>query len=52
MKVTCAYEPQVGRLDCKKNQFYNEMACDWHLKNLGEKVLLLGDCNEDVSQTD
>ena len=39
MRVMCAYGPQLGRSDCEKDQFYNDMAGEWDLKNSGEMVL-------------
>ena len=38
IKAICAYAPQVGRLECEKNQFYDDMASEWSLQNLGEVV--------------
>ena len=29
--VICAYAPQIGRSECKKDQFYNDMASEWDL---------------------
>ena len=39
IRVICAYASQVGRSDCKKDQFYNDMASQWDLQNPGEVVL-------------
>ena len=36
MTVICAYRPQPGTTDCEKNQFYNEVSCEWDLQNPGE----------------
>ena len=46
--VICAYAPQVGRSECKKDQFYNDMASEWDLQNPGEVVLCIGDFNGHV----
>ena len=29
--VICAYAAQVGRSNCEKDQFYNEILCEWNL---------------------
>ena len=50
IKVICAYAPQVGRSECEEDQFYNDMASEWNLKNPGEVVLGLGDCNGHVGR--
>ena len=50
IKVICAYVPQVGRSECKKNHFYNDMASAWDLQNPGEVVLGLGDFNGHVEK--
>ena len=39
--VICAYAPQVGRSECEKDQFYNDMASEWDLQNPREVVLLV-----------
>ena len=39
MRVTCGYEPNLGRLNRDKRQFYDEMAFQWDLKNLDKFVL-------------
>ena len=31
--MICAGGPQVGRIDCERDQFYNEMVCEWGLQN-------------------
>ena len=31
IRVTCAYAPQVGKSECEKDQFYNDMASEWDL---------------------
>ena len=46
--VLCAYAPQVGRSECKKDQFYNDMASKWDLQNpwfsvWGTSTDMLGD---------
>ena len=38
IRAICAYDPQVGRLECEKDQFYNDMASEWDLQNPGEVV--------------
>ena len=42
--------PQVGRSECEKDQFYNDMASEWDLQNPGEVVLGLGDFNGHVGR--
>ena len=48
--VICAYAPQVGRSECKKDQFYNDMTSEWDLQNPSEMVLGLGDFNGHVGR--
>ena len=50
VRVICAYAPQVGRLECKKDQFYNDMANEWDLQNPSEVVLGMGDFNGHVGR--
>ena len=50
IRVICAYAPQVGRSECKKDQFYNDMAGDWDLQNPSEVVLGVGDFNKHVGR--
>ena len=50
IRVICAYAPQVGRSECEKYQFHNDMASKWDLKNSGEVVLGLGDFNGHVGR--
>ena len=50
IKVLCAYAPQVGRSECEKNQFCNDMANEWNLLSPGEVVLGLGDFNGHVGR--
>ena len=45
LRVICSYAPEIGRSECKKNQFYNDKASEWDLQNNGEVVLGLGDFN-------
>ena len=33
-RIICAYAPQVGRSECKKDHFHNDMASEWDLKTL------------------
>ena len=42
IRVICAYPPQVGRSECKKDQFYNNMASEWDLQNPSKVILCLG----------
>ena len=42
--------PKVGRSECEKDQFYNDMASEWDLQNPGEVVLGLGDFNGDIGR--
>ena len=42
IRVICAHAPQVGGSEYEKDQFYNDMASEWDLQNLGEVVLGLG----------
>ena len=48
IRVICAYAPQVGRSEYEKDPFYNDMASEWDLQNLGEVVLGLEDFNGHV----
>ena len=48
--VICAYAPQVGRLERKKNQFHDDMASEWDLKNPGKVFLSMGDFNGHVGR--
>ena len=36
------------RPECKKDQLYNEILCEWDLQNSHEMVLGLGEINEHV----
>ena len=45
IRVICVYALQVGRSECKKDQFYDGMASEWDLQNPGEVVLGMGDFN-------
>ena len=49
-KVICAFAPQVGRSDCEKDKFYNDMASEWGLQNPSEVVLGMGDFNGQVGR--
>ena len=40
--VICAYALQVGRSECEKDQFYNDMAIEWDLQNLMKWFLAWG----------
>ena len=42
MRVLCRNGPWVGRSDCEKCQFYDEMANKWNLQNRDEMILGLG----------
>ena len=50
IRVICAYAPQVGRSECKKDDFYNDMASEWNLQNPGEVILGLGNFNRHVEK--
>ena len=50
IRVICAYAPQVGRSECEKDQFYNDIASEWDLQNPSEVVLGLGDFNGHVGK--
>ena len=50
IRVIFAYALQVGRSECEKDQFYNDMASDWDLQNPGEVILGLGDFNGHVGR--
>ena len=41
IRVICAFASQFGKSECKKNQFYNDMASEWDSQNPGEVVLVL-----------
>ena len=45
IRVICVYAPQVGRSECEKDQFYNDMASGWYLQNPGGVVLGMWDFN-------
>ena len=49
IKVICAYAPQVGRLECEKDQFY-KMASEWNLQNPGDVILGMMDFNGHVGR--
>ena len=48
LRVICAYAPQMEKLECKNNQFYNDKAGEWDLQNPHEVVLGIGDFNKHV----
>ena len=50
IRVICAYVLQLGRSECKKDQFYNNMASEWDLQNPGEVVFALGHFNGHVGR--
>ena len=50
LEVICAYATKVGRSECKKDPFYNDMASEWNLQNPGKVVLGLGDFNKHVGR--
>ena len=50
IKVICAYAPHVGRSECKKDHFYNNMASEWDFQNPGEVILGLEDFNGHVEK--
>ena len=39
MRIVCAYRPQIGRPDCEKDQFYEEIPCGWDLQNHAKMIL-------------
>ena len=49
-EVICAYAPQIGRSECKNDQFYNDMASEWDVQIPGEVILGLGDFNRHVGR--
>ena len=50
IRVICAYAPQVGRSECEKDQFYDDMASEWDSQSSDEVVLGLGDFNGHVGR--
>ena len=50
IRVICAYAPQVGRSECKKDDFYNDMASEWDLQKPGEVILGLENFNRHVEK--
>ena len=40
----------MGRSQCKKDQFYDDIASEWGLRHPGEVVLHLGDFNRHVGR--
>ena len=40
-RVICAYAPQIGRSECEKGQFYNDIASEWDLQSSDEVVISL-----------
>ena len=48
MRVICAYATRIGRSECEKDQFYNDMASEWDLQSPSEVVLGMGDFNGHV----
>ena len=50
IRVVCAYAPQVGRSECKKDHFCNDMASEWDLQKPGEVILGLGNFNRHVEK--
>ena len=45
MRTISAFGPQSGKSDCEKDQFYNEMLCEWDLQTAGKMALCLSDFN-------
>ena len=50
IRVICVYAPQVGKSECEKDQFYNDIASEWDLQTLvkwfsvwGASTDMLGD---------
>ena len=50
IRVICPYALQVGRSECEKDQFYNNMASEWSFQNPSEVILGLGDFNGHVGK--
>ena len=50
IRVGCVHALQVKRLECEKDQFYNDMASEWSLQNPVEVVLGLGNFNGHVGR--
>ena len=50
IRVIDEYAPQGGRSESEKDQFYNDTASKWNLKNPGEVVLGMGDLNRHVGR--
>ena len=50
IRVVCTYAPKVGRSECKKDQFYNDMASEWDLQSPDEVVHGLGNFNRYVGR--
>ena len=50
IRVTSAYAPQVGRSECEKDQFHDDMASEWDLQNPSEVVLSMGDFNKYIER--
>ena len=44
----CAYDLQMRRSDCEKDQFYNNMENKWDLQNHGKMIFGQGDFEENV----
>ena len=49
-RVICAFAPQVGKSECEKDQFYNDMTNEWHFQSAGEVFLDPGDFNGHVGR--
>ena len=50
VRVICGYGPQSGRTSAEKERFYDEMASEWDLQNMGELVMGMGDFNGHVGK--
>ena len=50
MVVILACGPQAGRPGCEKDKFYNEISCEWDVKNSVKMVLGLGNFNGHVGR--
>ena len=50
VKITCAYAPQCGKPDAKKERFYEEMAREWSMASANVLLWRLGDFNGHVGK--
>ena len=45
VRVICAYGPLSGKTIAEKKRLYDELSCEWNLRNNAEMVLSLEDFN-------